>query len=620
MNKNRVIIWIIFLAVILGLLFVFISKPRVEIKPYTSLPVGEITSNWITLSPSGRYFMFENNTDFFPIGVAMEGSAITYDSAFPTKNASNFQSDFETLFSNMNKRGENLLRISVEGLASWDDQKALSSMIDNGKLTFFEDPVGNYNLEYAKKIYFLMDLAEKYDIYLQLDIGPHSCGVPSHFDLYPYHTSNGGPVKNLPEIRTNEIAKELWKNRIKYSVDMFGNSDRIFAWELWNEIDIPSCGKINAKESEEWVDEMGNYLRDYEMSRYGKVHLIGLGAGVQKIPYEFFFNTTGTDILQSHDYSPERGNLNPIANALHINSLVSEFLIKSNKPYFENERSGIGGNKITSSLMSEIEHDQEWAYLASGAAGGGAEWSYPLFDKSYLMDSRNAMRKILSNIPLSAFDSKPWNAISSNKEIIPMVISNKNITLGWLLHNNSVDYDIEAVKNWRDNFNTTNPLDMLSLKKWMEIIKLSEDCKPLDEDYYKNKLLELFTKHLGASAGAYDAQSYFSNPQSYVWFGSYHSLKGKKQKLFVGDVIVLLKEWHGGLDTIENDCNSLSKVYKGHPEVSTTLTINDLAEGSHEITWYDDNTGEVILQEVKEGTTISFDSPLFRKHVAFIVK
>jgi hypothetical protein len=611
--------WIVLLLSIILLLF-GCPETKIEVPEYISPPVGEVSDNWITLSSSGRYFVFEDGTDFYPIGTSMEGSTITYDSQFPETGDVNFEKDFETLFSNMQKRGENLFRTSVEGLAAWDSQEKLKKLINNGTIQFLEDPVGHYNPTYAEKIKILLKLAEKYNIYLQLDIGPHSCGVSTHFDLYPYFTKNGGPVNKFPEIRTNETAKELWKNRIRYSVDNFGNSKQIFAWELWNEIDIPSCGKGNVDESKAWVKEMGEYLRNYELERFGKAHLIGLGAGIQTIPYEFFFDTTGTDILQSHDYSKERGNFNPITEAIHSHELVNYFMTKSNKPYFENERSGLEGVDALAVALKEIEHDLEWAYLASGAAGGGAPWSYPLHDKNYLIDSRIAQRKILQNISLANFDSKPIEVKSSNEEIIPMIIGDKNTTLGWLLHNNPTDYEIEGIKIWKQAQIKQTPINLIALKKWISIINLDKNCTQIDENYYSDKLIEIFTKYLGKEAGTSDVKTYYTNPQSYIWFGSYHNLNASQKSQFVSEINSLLTELQDNLQTIENQCSSLDAMYKNHPEVNTSFTLDYSASNSYKITWYDDDTGEKISEETKTGVSINLQSPNFRKHIAFIIK
>lgn len=614
MNRPHALVAAIFTVLAVGCT----HKP--DIAPYVSPPVGEITKNWITLSPSGRYFVFEDGTGFYPIGTSMEGSAIQYDSAFPEKEDPSFERDFETLFANMKSRGENLLRTSPEGLAAWDGNDRLEALIADGTLQFLEKPVGHYNPKYADRLHQLLALAEKHGIYLQLDLGPHWCGVSGHFELYPYHTNNGGPVTKLPELRTNATAKAAWKNRIRYMVDTFGNTNRIFAWELWNEIDIPTCGKGDARESEAWVKEMGEYLRAYELSRYGKTHPIGLGAGVGTIPYEFFFATTGTDILQSHDYSDVRLALNPVDTALQTHFYVNGFVTKSRKPYLENERAAMDLGVPFEPLVREVEHYQEMAYLASGAAGGGAPWSYPRIEKGFLRSYRAAQRKVLAGVALAGFDLKPWEATTTNAQVSTMMVSDGSTAIGWLLHNNPIDYEIDAVRVWKGLNAAPNPLDLGALKKWLRVQRASGTCSAVDESAFLNKLTLVFKEHLGDQRGPADATSYSGNPQGYLWFGSYKTLTGAQRQRFVDDVLALLQELKLDLERAEAGCQSLDALYRNHPQVSTAITVGNLSDQRHEVVWYDDATGDELARETLTGSAITFASPQFRRCITFVIR
>jgi len=594
------------------------KKPAVP--EYVSPPLGAVTKNWISRAATGRYFVFEDGKDFFPIGTSIEGSAVQYDSAFPEKTDPSFEQDFETLFTNMKLRGENVLRTSPEGLAAWDSDDRLRGLIESKALRFLESPVGRFDQAYAARIHALIALAAKHDIFLQLDIGPHSCGVNNHFQLYPYHEVNGGPVRRLADLRTDATAKTLWKNRIRYMVDTFGNTDRIFAWELWNEIDIPACGKGNAQESAAWVEEMGTFLRDYERSRYGKSHLVGLSSGVGTIPYEFFFTTAGTDLLQAHDYSAIRLSYNPVDIALQTHTAVIGFLARTSKPFFENERAAMELGEPFKPLVAEIEHAQEMAYLASGASGAGATWSYPRLAKSELRPYRVAQRKILDGLALANVDAKPWEASSSNPKVVPMVTGDGSTMIGWLLHDNAIDYDIEAVRVWQRNYAAVpDPRALIPLNKWLRVQRAHGSCSAVDEAGFKASLADVFRRNFGA-AGEGHADSYFRNPQGFVWFGPFAQLNGPKRTAFTTEVTQALATLRAALEAAEIGCSSLDALYQSHPQVSTTLSLGNLIAGPHELTWYDDATGAEVKKESATGTTMTFNSPPFRRSITFVIR
>jgi len=325
----------------------------------------------INISENKRYFVYPNGDLFYPIGTSLNGAFITYEAS---------DQEIETYLSNMQKSGENYIRFDVEGFSWSDTREDLIGKIDSGKITFLENPVGKFNEEHAKKIDRFLELAEKYDVFLEMTLTSHSCTLQTHFDLYPYYKGNGGPVTKLAESRENTIAKELFKNRIKYIIDRWGNNNRIIAWELENEINWEACGGGDPKITKEWVEEMSTYIKDYEQNKYGFNRPVGFSIGAFVVPSEFttndyFFTYTSdkTDIIHHHLYEA-RASLNPVTTAKFLNENVIKNLENANfaKPFMEDERKNmLRLDFLSEQKILEMEHYTVFAYLASGAAGAG---------------------------------------------------------------------------------------------------------------------------------------------------------------------------------------------------------------------------------------------------------
>ncbi|KPK40243.1 MAG: hypothetical protein AMJ78_07415 [Omnitrophica WOR_2 bacterium SM23_29] len=128
-----------------------------------------------------------------------------------------------------------------------------------------------YNLKNAKKIDEILELAKEYGIHIQLVINNHgqlSIATNAEWKDNPYNAKNGGPCQRPDEFFTNSEAIRFFKNRLRYIIARWGYSPNIFAWELWNEVDLTDY--FNEGKVERWHKEMIDFINEIDL--YG--HMI----------------------------------------------------------------------------------------------------------------------------------------------------------------------------------------------------------------------------------------------------------------------------------------------------------------------------------------------------------
>lgn len=167
-----------------------------------------------------HYFSFSNSgKTFFPIG----------NNAEPTGIGASFLSELETTFSKMAQNGENYSRLFLSPLRVFT-------------LEEMPLPVGRYNLQHAYNLDLTLNLAKKYNMYLDLtldhitDFGQPFIWKYAWIKGNPYLSTNGGPVRDTHDFWINPIAKKYFKQRIYYTIARYGYSPNILFFELMNEI------------------------------------------------------------------------------------------------------------------------------------------------------------------------------------------------------------------------------------------------------------------------------------------------------------------------------------------------------------------------------------------------
>ena len=128
--------------------------------------------------------------------------------------------------------------------------------------------LGFYNLQNAWRFDHLLDYAEQKNVLLEIALdahGPFTVVYDSQWDINPYNTSNGGPIRRHWQVMTNEKAKQLFRNRYRYIAARFGASPALFGWNMWIEANVVSQ---NDSDLAHWHQELGAYLKNIDNGRH----------------------------------------------------------------------------------------------------------------------------------------------------------------------------------------------------------------------------------------------------------------------------------------------------------------------------------------------------------------
>jgi len=212
-----------------------------------------------------QYFEFDDGSLYYPVG----------------QNVC-WASNYDYFAQKIQAYGGNYLRV---WLCPWNLQ--------------LEDPKepGKYDLRTAKALDDLLDLCQRRGLAVQLVLRYHGMQRDS-WDKNPYNTANGGPCKYAGDFFTDARAKDLHKSFLDYVVARWGHSPAIFAWELWNEVDLARADRET--DIVDWHRDMAAYLKRIDANRHlvtTSVSAPGRCAGLFELP--------DLDFVPVHIYGPD---------------------------------------------------------------------------------------------------------------------------------------------------------------------------------------------------------------------------------------------------------------------------------------------------------------------------
>ena len=237
---------------------------------------------FIRVHPSdARHMAFDNGRFYMPMGenVGWAGWAGTYD--------------YDIWMGNMAEAGENWMRVWCTHfyngqLLEWDESHQ----------TGWYHGVGRYSQQGAWKWDYLVDLAEKTGIYIQMVTQHHgqfSQSTNPNWDENPYNTANGGFLDSGDEFFSDETARLLYKRKMRYTVARWGYSTALLAWELWNEVQFTDDYDRNYPVVAAWHGEMSGYLHAIDPWK----HLVTTSA---RDGDSLIWSLASLDMTQNHYY------------------------------------------------------------------------------------------------------------------------------------------------------------------------------------------------------------------------------------------------------------------------------------------------------------------------------
>ncbi|MCI0696602.1 glycoside hydrolase family 5 protein [candidate division KSB1 bacterium] len=210
--------------------------------------------------------------------------------------------DYEYYFKKMQAAGMNVTRIWI---CPW-----------NLSFEWQETGLGRYNLESARQLDAILELADKYGIFVILCMDYHGIARKglgffreNRWLANPYNKINGGPCVEGADLFTNAEAKTFFKRKYKYLVSRFGHSSRLAAWEFYNEADL-MAGK--AMPVNRWHIEMAEYIQAIDIHE----RMVSSSA-TRTYPEKLVdaFKSPAMDFVMFHDYNSV--NLAPHFTDLH---------------------------------------------------------------------------------------------------------------------------------------------------------------------------------------------------------------------------------------------------------------------------------------------------------------
>ena len=323
-----------------------------EIQPAAFVVEGRPGPGFIRRDATyAQRFVFDNGDIYYPFGMNVAWESVE---------------NFARIFRKMNQAGMNWSRVWVthfQGLnPDWPRDRAVRL------------PLGQLDLDVARRWDQIISLAERHGIHLQVTLqhhGQYSTKTNPAWPQNPWNLERGGFLKTPGEFFTDERARELTRRKYRYFVARWGHSPAIMAWELFNEVHwTDACRAGNVGQVAQWHAEMADYLRGIDPYQ----HLVTTS-----------FNPPHGPIYAAMDYyQPHFYSLDMIAGLARL----ARFPIKPEafeKPIFVGEM-GPGRMDIPELAKEDgrVLAKLSWAGLMWNGAGAAQHWAWQTIDRNDL--------------------------------------------------------------------------------------------------------------------------------------------------------------------------------------------------------------------------------------------
>ncbi len=246
---------------------------------------------------SHYYFQFDSGKKFRGVGTNYAWEDQPWDGETPLY--------FPDFFKTLNEAGANIVR---KWMNPWT-LPLIWTQPDNDDLYTVEEEY-KYNRSGIERTDLMFEEAMKNDIQVILVLDYHGAlqtepdywGGNNYWEEHPDNIINGGTAELPADFFTDDVAKENYKDRLRFIIARWGAFTNLATIELWNEVD-------NALENEgipessivEWHNEMGAYLK--ELNPFP--HLVSTSVSHLHIPG--LFAAEGIDYSHIHIYGNTAG-------------------------------------------------------------------------------------------------------------------------------------------------------------------------------------------------------------------------------------------------------------------------------------------------------------------------
>ncbi len=379
-----------------------------------------------------RYFEFDSGNYFFPIGHNIRSpSDNRLNTAFPwTKRWTEGTSAYARHFSTMREHGENLAEI---WMAVWSLGLEWSSPWRG------YHGVGQYNLMNAWELDRVIDEADRNGIYLNVVIHNHGkfSGFMDHeWASNPFNKKFGGYLETTEEYFTNPRAQKAFNQLMRYIIARWGYSTRVFAWELWSELNLTGSNYdfYRSQDCVDWHRFASTAIREMDPNQ----HLIT----THYCP-DYTSQNTNITVLAgiTHSSVDAYHNETRTLKILDLLSATAQFNNPSGKPVMVTEFGGASSAQGLVHLENSL-HAALWASTCIPIAGTPLFWWWGLIEEENYYPEFLAISRFMKNEDRRDPALQPYNPVFSapnRPEIRIMSFALKSGTraLGWI-------YDVPA--------------------------------------------------------------------------------------------------------------------------------------------------------------------------------
>lgn len=359
-------------------------------------------NGFIRISKKDYLFMeFSNKKPFYAIGMNLCWST------------NDVIKDYEKWLGKLKENGCNFIRL---WMANWFVG-----------IEWTETGIRNY--EKRQKQAFLLDkildMCREKGIYIMLCLVPHvefSNKTNSNWEKNPYNIKNDGLLKDPSEFFTDMIAREAFKNRIKYIIARWGYSPNIFAWEIFNEVE--KTDNYNTENIIKWHKDIISYIKKLDVNK----HLISTSFANPNMDAEIW-KLSDINFTQTHFYGVKDGSeLYELSKEKTDNyskpHIVSTFITDLEDDFIKNniDPEGI-------SLINSI-----WAGVFTLSFGSPMPWYWDSYiDKNNLFRIFKPLSEFVKNIKFQDEDlveltnKKVYFIDASDKQHGNIIFYSKNI-------------------------------------------------------------------------------------------------------------------------------------------------------------------------------------------------
>ncbi len=233
-----------------------------------------------------KTFVYDNNEPYIPIGLNLCTPPGSRKDGPPQRVFV-----YDQWFKSMNQNGMNFGRLWLAPVFNW--------------LSLWDKP-GRIDQEGAARVDYVMQLAQENNVAMMMciDVHLHLQTKRYFWKTNPMKRSNGGPITWPTQMWENEEAIRLFKNRLRYLVARWGYSPSVFAWELWNEVNLSDQSQKFEKQITDWHALMADYIREIDPYQ----HMITTSTAHAKGPMHMLDSLDKLDFVQTHFY----GNTNSV--------------------------------------------------------------------------------------------------------------------------------------------------------------------------------------------------------------------------------------------------------------------------------------------------------------------